>query len=77
VTRTSLNLMWSLWCQGAQFSERNGRLVVKARPGAIDTEAKAGLNRLEAQILDRLRGKGLVPDDLAPILMEGEERQAA
>jgi len=52
-------------------------LVVRAGPSVLDTEAKAGLNRLEAQILDRLRGKGLVPDDLAPILMEGEERQAA
>ena len=43
----------------------------------IDKETRADLARLEAQLLDRLRGKGLVPDDLAPILMEGEERQAA
>lgn len=69
--------MWALWYQGAQFSERKGRLVVKARPGALDKETRADLDRLESQVLARIRGKGLVPDDLAPILMEGEERQAA
>jgi len=69
--------MWALWCRGAQFSEKNGRLVVKAGRGAIDNEAWADLDRLEGQVLDRLRGKGLVPDDLAPILLIGEEREAA
>ncbi len=77
MTRASLNLMWSLWCRGGRFYEENGRLVVRAHPGAIDKETRADLARLEAQLLDRLRGKGLVPDDLAPLLMEGEERQAA
>jgi len=77
MTRTSLNLMWSLWCRGGRFYEENGRLVVKAGPGVLDTEARADLDRLEGQILARIRGKGCVPEDFASLLMEGEERQAA